>query len=111
MLKRGHVYKAIYSSAGRSCLRNYMIFSPERDIENILLFNKSMVNSSNIFQINLAGEISRGMCIGFSNLVKLTKSFTEQDLCEIERAMKKYGWKYDRKINKVILDVETRTCI
>ena len=104
MLKRGQVYKAIYNRAGRSCLRNYMIFSPERDIENILLFNKSMVNSFNIFQINLAGEISRGMCIGFGNLIKLTKSFTEQDLCEIERTMKKYGWKYDRKLNKVILD-------
>lgn len=111
MLKRGHVYKAIYSSVGRSCLRNYMIFSPERDIENILLFNKSMINSFNIFQINLAGDISRGMCIGFGNLVKLTKSFTEQDLCEIERAMKKYGWKYNRKLNKIILDVETRTRI
>jgi hypothetical protein len=111
MLKRGHVYKAIYSSVGRSCLRNYMIFSPERDIENILLFNKSKVSSSNIFQINLAGDISHGMSIGFGNLVKLTKSFTEQDLCEIKRAMKKYGWKYDRKLNKIILDVETRSCI
>jgi hypothetical protein len=78
-----------------------MIFSPERDIENILLFNKSMVNSHNIFQINLAGEISRGMCIGFGNLVKLTKSFTEQDLCEIERVMNKYGWKYNKKLNRV----------
>ncbi len=102
MLKRGHIYKAIYSSVGRTCLRNYMIFSPERDIENILLFNKSMLNSSNIFQINLAGEISCGMCIGFSNLIKLTKSFTEQDLYEIDTAMKKYGWKYDRKLNKII---------
>ena len=100
MLKRGHIYKAIYSSVGKSCLRNYMIFSPERDIENILLFNKDMV-TSNIFQINLAGEISCGMCIGFDNLVKLTKSFTEQDLCEIERVMNKYGWKYNKKLNRV----------
>jgi hypothetical protein len=106
MLKRGHVYKGIFNvpsgsiSMGGRQSRNYMIFSPREDIMN-LSFSKKLDGLKTIFYIGFLGISSNDGEIGISKLIKVTTKFIDEDITEIEMVMKKYGWKYNKKLNRV----------
>ena len=106
MLKRGHVYKGIFnvpsgsvSMSGRQ-FRNYMIFSPRKDIMN-LSFSEKLDGLKTIFYIGFLGISCDGGGIGISKLIKVSTKFTDEDITEIERTLNKYGWKYNKKLNRV----------
>lgn len=107
MLKRGHVYKGIFnlpsgrlSMTGRQ-VRNYMIFSPREDVVNLSIFGKTCESLRVLFYIGFLGISSDGGGIGIKNLINLTTNFTEKDIDEIEEALNEYGWKYNKKLNRI----------
>ena len=107
MLKRGHVYKGIFnvpsgglSMTGRQ-FRNYMIFSPREDIMNLSIFGKTCESLITLFYIGFLGISSNGGGIGIKKLINLTTNFTEKDIDEIEETLNKYGWKYNKRLNRV----------
>ena len=106
MLKRGHVYKGIFNvpngslyMSGRQ-FRNYMIFSPREDIMN-LSFSKKLDSLKTIFYIGFLGISNNDGGIGISKLIKVSTKFTDKDITEIEKTLNKYGWKYNKKLNRV----------
>jgi hypothetical protein len=102
MLKKGHVYKAIYGISrilyAKGRLRNYMIFAPSEDIHSINLKDK---NLSPIFHINLAGEFNHNGCMGTWNLVRVERPSSEQDFKEIKEITQRYGMTYNKKLNMI----------
>jgi len=107
MLKRGHVYKGIFNVPSRGLsmtgrqFRNYMIFSPREDTMNLSIFGKTYESLRTLFYIGFLGISSDGGEIGIKKLIKLTTNFTEKDIDEIEEALNEYGWKYNKKLNRI----------
>ena len=107
MLKRGHVYKGIFNvpsgclfKTGRQS-RNYMIFSPREDVVNLSIFGKTCESLRTLFYIGFLGISSDGGGIGIKKLINLTTNFTEKDIDEIEKTLNEYGWKYNKKLNRI----------
>jgi hypothetical protein len=102
MLKKGHVYKAIYGISrihyAKGRLRNYMIFAPSEDIHNTNLKDKSLTP---IFHINLAGEFNQNGYMGTWNLVRVERPSSEQDFKEIKEITQRYGMRYNKKLNMI----------
>ncbi len=103
MLKRGHVYKAIFDREsgyfqGKE-YRNYILFSPSEDTMNKTLLNGGYLNT--IFLIGLLGIYQENTDFGIHNLKRITTEFTDFDISEIEDFMNKHGWKYDRKLKRI----------
>ena len=103
MLKRGQVYKIVVKSINdsRYCrYRTYMIFSPKEDIMRKEIERNPGNAYPCIFRINLVGEVNYDSFIGFTNWIKFIKP-KEEDLEEINKAMKFLHLTYNRKLNRV----------
>jgi hypothetical protein len=97
MLLKRKVYKAIYNAHNDVKDRNYILFCPSMDID----LTKFHASPNNIFQINLGERLTVNDGIGFCNLLYITTPSTLRDFEDIKMVMTKYGWKYNRKLNKV----------
>lgn len=100
MLKKGQVYKLTYKNIDGVFLpRNYMILSPMEDI----LIRSSEIRRTirPIFHINLAGDFNHNVLMGIEGVIKIEKPNTVRDFEDIERAMKRYGFTYNKKLNRV----------
>lgn len=103
MLKKGHVYKAIYGinrkHYANSSLRNYMIFAPSEDIYNTTNLNNK--NLTTIFHINLAGGFQYNGLMGTWALVRVERPSSEQDFKDIKEITQRYGMTYNKKLNMI----------
>lgn len=97
MLLKGKVYKAIYNARNDAKGRNYILFCPSMDIDP----TKFHASLNNIFQISIGERLTVNDGIGFCNLLNITTPSTLRDFEDIKMVMTKYGWKYNRKLNKV----------
>jgi len=103
MLKKGHVYKAIYNQKiGKHIVRNYILFSPNDDISSVLIRNsKYYVTVNIIFSINMGGIFQLNSWIGFNKLLRIERVNTKEDIREIETYLTKNNIQYNRKLNKI----------
>jgi hypothetical protein len=103
MLKKGHVYKAIYNQKiGNHITRNYILFSPNDDISSVLIRNsKYYANINVIFSINMGGIFRLFSYIGFNKLLRIERANTKEDIMEIETYLTKNNIQYDKKLNKI----------
>jgi hypothetical protein len=99
MLKKGQVYKLTYKNIDGIYQRNYMILSPAEDI--LIRSSKIRKTICPIFHINLGGFFNHYAYMGIEGVIKIEKPNTVQDFEDIERAMKRYGFTYNRKLNRV----------
>lgn len=97
MLLKGKVYKAIYNARNDAKGRNYILFCPSMDIDP----TKFRASFNNIFQINMGERLTVNDDIGFCDLLHIITPSTLRDFEDIKMVMTKYGWKYNRKLNKV----------
>lgn len=104
-LEKGKFYKIIHDDI-YGCLRNYVIFSPSEtyDIDS----KKYYTNINCQYIVNLYGGIVKSNAshyyikTGYQALHCKFDELNNRDLEDIRRMCSEYGFKYNRKLNKII---------
>ena len=115
ILEKDKVYKIKHEVSGFD--RDYIICSPINDVDIVNLTTYTFGNRKKYrpfrchFVVCFDGRINIDDAISAYSEDCAVLPLSTNDLVDVRLAMEKLGEKYNRKLNRVILNAEARTCI